>query len=422
MPSSRKSILVTASWYPTKENPFAGSFFKEQCELLSREYDVTVLKLNPAVTLGVKYLGKRITGKDIALVNIGEHENFHEYECVVSRPLWYALINNAYSRFMIKRKGIAGIGSIDTKPDRKFWRKHIDRLAAKLGKKYDLVYGISAQGTAQYAKLFADRSGVPYILSEHSPFPIPGTSMCDTFKEAMEGASSFLAISNDKIRQILMQNVHLKSIEYIGNIIDTDKFRYEPQPHEVTSFLIVAANSFYKNYDLFIKTMNRLTNITDKPFRVIIAGYDANKGYAQNVEELIRKINESDFSDRVEMIPAVGRDEIAALYNRADAFVMTSIQEGQPVAPLEAASCGLPIFSTRCGGVEDYVDDEVGRVVGILDYEALSDHLKDYLEGKISFDGNHIHEVIESKYGTEAFIKTFTRIVDSLIGDTDEQR
>ena len=72
-------------------------------------------------------------------------------------------------------------------------------------------------------------------------------------------------ISNDKIRQILMQNVHLKSIEYIGNIIDTDKFRYEPQPHEVTSFLIVAANSFYKNYDLFIKTMNRLTKITDKP-------------------------------------------------------------------------------------------------------------------------------------------------------------
>ena len=168
--------------------------------------------------------------------------------------------------------------------------------------------------------------------------------------------------------------------------------------------------------------MNRLTKITDKPFKVIVAGYDANKGYAQNVEELVKKIEASDFSDRVEMIPAVGRDEIASLYNRADAFVMTSIQEGQPVAPLEAASCGLPVFSTRCGGVEDYVDDEVGRIVGILDFESLAGHLKDYLEGKTRFDGNHIHDVIEAKYGTEAFIKTFTRIVDSQIGDTDEQR
>ena len=109
MSSSRKSILVTASWYPTKENPFAGSFFKEQCELLSRDYDVTVLKLNPSVTPGIKYLGRRIAGKDIALTCIGDRENFHEFECVVSRPLWYALINNAYSRIVIKRQGIAGM-------------------------------------------------------------------------------------------------------------------------------------------------------------------------------------------------------------------------------------------------------------------------------------------------------------------------
>lgn len=421
MPSSRKSILVTTSWYPTKENPFAGSFFKEQCALLSREYDVTVLKLNPATTLVLKYFPKRIAGKDIFLVNTGDQENFHEYESVVLRPLWYALINNAYSRFTIKKKGIAGLGSIDTKSDKKFWKKHIDRLADRLGKKFDLVYGISAQGTAQYAKLFADHYGVPYILSEHSPFPIPGTSMSDTFKEALEGASAFLAISNDKVRQILMQNVHLKKIEYIGNLIDTEKFRCEPAAHDGKTFLIVASHSFYKNYDLFIETMNRLTEIADKPFKVIIAGYGANKGYSQGVDEFVKKIENSKFTDRAEMIPSVAREDIAELYNRADAFVMTSIQEGQPVAPLEAACCGLPIFSTRCGGVEDYVDDSVGRIVGILDSEALAQHLNDFLEGKITFDSDHIRKVIEDRYGIEAFTDTFNRIVGEVIGDTDEQ-
>ena len=421
MPSSKKSILVTTSWYPTKENPFAGSFFKEQCELLSRKYDVTVIKLNPATTLVAKYLPKRLSGKDIALVNIGDKESFHEYECVISRPLWYALINNAYSRFTIKKKGIAGLGSIDTKSDKKFWKKHIDRLADRLGKKFDLVYGISAQGTAVYAKLFAEHYQVPYILSEHSPFPIPGTSMNDTFKDAMEGASAFLAISTDKVRQILMQNVHLKDIEYIGNLIDTDKFKREPLAHEDVTFLIVASHSFYKNYDLFIKTMDRLVEISNKPFKVIIAGYGANKGYSQGVDEFVKQIEASSFADRAEMIPAVAREDIAALYNRADAFVMTSIQEGQPVAPLEAACCGLPIFSTRCGGVEDYVDDSVGRIVGILDYETLAKHLNDYLEGTITFDGNHIHKVIEDKYGVKAFVDTFDRIIGKVIGDFDEQ-
>lgn len=416
MPSSRKSILVTTSWYPTPENPVAGSFFKEQCELLSEEYDMTVLKLNPANTLGIKYLMKRIRGKDIDLKLIGEREGLSEYECVIYRPVWYALINNAYSRYTIRKKGLAFVGAVDTKADKKFWRKHIGRLAERLKKKYNLVYGISAQGTAVYAKLLADHFSVPYILSEHSPFLIPGSVMSDTFKEALEGAHTFLAISNDKIRQVLMQNIHLKNIEYIGNVIDDRKFRYEPVPHDEKTFLIVASHSFYKNYDLFLQTMEELKRIADKPFKVIIAGYGANKGYSQGVDEFVKKVESSSISDRVEMIPSVSRDEIAALYNRADAFVMTSIQEGQPVAPLEAACCGLPVFSTRCGGVEDYVDDRIGRIVGILDYGKLASYLNDYLTGKITFDGVHIHDSVAAKYGREAFTANYIRIVGEAIG------
>ncbi len=416
MPSSRKRILVTTSWYPTKDNPISGTFFKEQCELLSHEYDITVVMLNPATTLGIKYLGKRIGGKDIWLESLGDSEHFHEYVSVVSRPVELAVMNNMYSRMTIKKKGLAGIGSVDTEADRKFWRNHIDRLADKLGDKFDLVYGISAQGTATYAKLFADHYGVPYILSEHSPFMIPGTSLNDTFKEAVEGASVFLAISNDKIRQVLMQNIHLKKIEYIGNIIDVNKFKCEPKPHDETTFLIVAAHSFYKNYDLFLQTMEDLKNIATKPFKVIIAGYGANKGYSQGVDEFVKQVEDSAISDRVEMIPVVARDEITDLYNRADAFVMTSIQEGQPVATLEAACCGLPIFSTRCGGVEDYVDDSVGRIVGILEHEKLAGFMNEFLDGKITFDSAHIHDVIVNKYGQDVFVKTFMRIVEEVTG------
>jgi len=262
----------------------------------------------------------------------------------------------------------------------------------------------------------AKEFGVPYILSEHSPVMIPGTSLNDSFKAAVEGADMFLAISNDKIRQILMQNIKLKSIEYIGNMIDDEKFKYEPLPHDHKTFLIVAAHSFYKNYDLFLKTMEDLRNIATKPFRVIIAGYGANKGYSQGVDEFVKQVNDSAISDIVEMIPEVSRGEISALYNRADAFVMTSIQEGQPVAALEAASCGLPIFSTRCGGVEDYVDDSVGRIVGILEHEKLAGYLNDFLDGKLVFDGAHIHDVITSKYGKKEYIRKLRMIIDEAVG------
>jgi glycosyltransferase involved in cell wall biosynthesis len=47
------------------------------------------------------------------------------------------------------------------------------------------------------------------------------------------------------------------------------------------------------------------------------------------------------------------RDDIPALLNAADGFVMTSIIEGLPVALLEAAATGLPCVSTPAGGVAE---------------------------------------------------------------------
>jgi len=417
MPSDKKKILVVVSWYPTKENPWAGSFFKEQCELLSDMYDITLLKIGYFNTLGIKYLIKRISGKDITISDIDLKASFEQKDVTVARPSELALTNVLYSRYCIKKKGITGVGVVDCASDKKFWRKHMIRLAKKLDRKFDLVYGMSAQGTAVFTKFLAEYLEVPYILSEHSPFLIPGFGMSDTFKDAMEGASSFLAISNDKVRQVLMQNIKLKDITYIGNIIDEVKFKHEPQIHDEKTILIVASHSFYKNYDLFIQTMNRLTEIATTPFKVIIAGYNANKGYSLGVDEFVKKVENSKFYDRTEMIPAVDRSEIAALYNRADAFVMTSIQEGQPVAVMEAACCGLPVFSTRCGGVEDYVDEKMGRIVSILDYEALADYLNDFLNGTTTYDNEYIRSTVISKFGIEAFRNNFNRVFNRVVGD-----
>ena len=35
----KKTILMIPSWYPTKDNPFAGSFFREQALVLDKEFD-----------------------------------------------------------------------------------------------------------------------------------------------------------------------------------------------------------------------------------------------------------------------------------------------------------------------------------------------------------------------------------------------
>ena len=94
---------------------------------------------------------------------------------------------------------------------------------------------------------------------------------------------------------------------------------------------------------------------------------------------------------------------------------MTSIQEGQPVSAMEAACCGLPVFSTRCGGVEDYIDAKMGRIFDITDSDDMAEALKDYLDGKIKFDAEYIRNTVVEKFGKEAFTRNFTEAFNDAI-------
>ncbi len=273
---------------------------------------------------------------------------------------------------------------------------------------------MDAQREAADVWALARRVGKPYVVGEHGPVPWTGYVIPEEQKQAIAEADGFLAISRDKIRQMMMQGIRMPKVTYVGNLVDEERFTIrerkrgdgaDGQAEKV--FLTVGAHSFYKNYDLLIDVLNRVAEGTEVPFRVLIVGYGANRGYSRNAEELEQKIRESRFAGRTEMIPAVPHEEMAAIYHRADAMIVTSVQEGQPVAALEAACCGLPIFSTRCGGVEDYTDEETGRVYAIDDGAGMAKGLIDYLEGRIGFDGKVIRDRVVGMYGRAAFAKHF---------------
>ena len=106
---------------------------------------------------------------------------------------------------------------------------------------------------------------------------------------------------------------------------------------------------------------------------------------------------------------------ISNVYNSCDVFVMTSIQEGLPVSALEASVSGLPVISTRCGGVEDYVDDSMGRIVSITDYKGIAKAYNQFLNGEIKFDNKAIREKAISLFGKEAFVERISNFFFDVI-------
>lgn len=386
----KKKICLVTNWYPTEHNVYQGLFFREQAIALSDYYDFVVLHYH--------YSYSRC--KEVSELNMDKQEhNITEYTiniCLSTIHKW------------IKKFALNNVDYIE------YLHEKVYKQLAK--EKIDVFYSISGQTEAALTAKCAKYFNKPYIVGEHGPFPWIGTLVTEENKTAIENANAFLAISNDKIRQILMQGIKLPQIFYVGNMVDDDKFALTQSKNKVKTFISVGANVFYKNYAMLIETFEMLVEITNEPFKLLVVGYQANKGYSKDSAELENRFRESNFAKNVELIPSVPHDQMPELFSRADAFVMTSIQEGQPVSAIEAGCCGLPIFSTRCGGVEDYVDDSVGRIVNILDSEQLANYLKEYLEGNIVFEPSEIRATVQNVFGKKVFVQNMVKILRQYSG------
>jgi glycosyltransferase involved in cell wall biosynthesis len=69
-------------------------------------------------------------------------------------------------------------------------------------------------------------------------------------------------------------------------------------------------------------------------------------------------------------------DQLSAVYNAADVFVLPSIQEGQGIVLLEAQACGKPVVAFGVGGVPEAVrQGETGFLPELGDTDGLADRL-----------------------------------------------
>ena len=102
-------------------------------------------------------------------------------------------------------------------------------------------------------------------------------------------------------------------------------------------------------------------------------------GDGERRAELETAARASGLGDRVRFLG--WRADLNRLYADLDVVVLTSKNEGSPVALIEAMAAGRPVVSTRAGGVEDVVTDgETGVVVPIGDAPAVARAVVDLLE------------------------------------------
>lgn len=141
-------------------------------------------------------------------------------------------------------------------------------------------------------------------------------------------------------------------------------------PADARVLLCVANFRPQKNHPLLLRAFDRARQTRQmKDWHLVLVGQDASERPA--CEALAASLD-----SRTRIHFAGKRTEAAAWMGEADAFVLSSDEEGLPLALLEAMRAGLPAVVTAVGGMPQVVTPETGIVVSRGDEAALASALE----------------------------------------------
>lgn len=186
----------------------------------------------------------------------------------------------------------------------------------------------------------------------------------------------FVAVSQDLADWLVdVVGISQHKVTVIPNGIDLSRFQPNKEYTERLSqanasvrFVHVARFQAVKNQPLLLKAFNQCYLQAQKaaaPLPSLILVGDG--GIRQELEQL---------KDSLECAQAVTfagmQANVQPYYVANDVFVLSSVAEGTPMTVLEAMASGLPVISTRVGGLVDIISDQSGALVPSEDVNAMA--------------------------------------------------
>lgn len=171
-----------------------------------------------------------------------------------------------------------------------------------------------------------------------------------------------IAVCNKGKEQLIANGWSGERIQVIFNAVDLDAWAGERSQSTLRAelgldegrFVMLCASRFAddKGHRYLIDSVKRLTQRTDKPFTLVLAGD------GPLLEPTKAQVKQLALEDCVKFIGF--RKDIKNLYKGSDLYVNASRHEALSFLIIEAMAAGLPVIATDMGGNSDIVNDEAG--------------------------------------------------------------
>ncbi len=226
-------------------------------------------------------------------------------------------------------------------------------------------------------------------------------------KKLMKRSDALIAVSKYTVDELTeLYGIDEKKIHVIYNGVDVQKFKPRPDRAELRRefgledekkiVLFVGRLYHRKGLEILLRSIPPvLQEFSDVKF--VISG----KGFKKKEESLRNLAKQLDIEDHVTFLGYVPDEKLPNLYSASDIFVLPAIYENFPFAILEAQATGLPVISTKVGGIPEFlVDNENGFLIDPGDSAQLTQRVLALLQDpKLAKEmGMRGRKLIEEKF------------------------
>lgn len=365
--AKRLHVLLVSAWYPTPDDPASGLFVRDQARAVSLHCDVTVL-------------ARATPGQPTESTEDG----LHVMRVLPARG----------TGLIVNLRRLAAMSAAVRQ-----LRRH--------GRPPDLVHG-HVYYAAFLAVLVGRLHRLPVIVSEH---------YSDT-------AAGRLSLRETVLARITFRYADL--VCPVSTPLEQSLVRLEPRGRYVVAPPTVDAEAF--------AGLKRPPARDSSPRLLTVAGLYAEKGVVYLLEALRLLVRHypgarldivGDGPDRealestaeglpVNFCGGRPREDVMALMQSADVFVVPSLLETFGIAPFEALCAGVPVVATSAFPRADLIADLGGLVVPSADPLALSDAIASVVTGQAHVRADAASE-INGIFGLEASGRRWDEIYRSVL-------
>lgn len=376
----KKHILFLTSWYPSRENPSLGNFVVKHAQCASMVADVTVLYA--------------VSSDSVSTIEVVDEEKEGVRSIIVYYP-------KSTKRIPL----ISGISKF------KNYKLALEEGVKYIRRSIDLVHLNTAFPAGLFALDLKRKKGIPYILLSHWTGYLSSTNGYINSSYFVRRLHQSIFSHAEKVLTVSAQlGESLKSLGLVtdyavySNVVDGELFCPNSR-HDDSDILrilhVSSCDDAHKNISGMLEAIAGVT----KPFHIDII----TESSIEHVEAILR--NSGVAKANVSIVSRANPAQIGEAFRKNDVFVLFSNYETFSVVLAESWMSGVPAIYSKCGGLTEINDADIGVQVEKGNIAMLTAALNSF--EKQNYDSQQIRQFatrFEKKQLSEEIRKIYEEI------------